>query len=209
MRIGFAALLLLVFLGLPGCSLLNTLAGVPSLRGVQVTKLTAAADFQLNTQSGQRLRLGELQGKVVVLTFMSTDCPADCPDITRKMNETSSQMRYFYFQEAGRVAFVAVTTAPETDTVEKAAEFYYRWAMPQNFYFLTGSQEDVESVWESYDFPRDGVGATGGGTRLMLIDPKGRLRAYMTAEEFNSDDLRHNIRLLLSEDNLLTQPLCH
>jgi cytochrome oxidase Cu insertion factor (SCO1/SenC/PrrC family) len=81
--------------------------------------------------------------------------------------------------------------------------------MPNNFYFLTGPQEDVESVWKNYDIPRAGVGATGEGTRLALIDPKGRLRAYMTAGEFTPDDLRHNIRLLLSEDNLLTLPLCH
>jgi len=206
-RLSFAVLLLLVFLVLSGCSLLNTIAGVPTLRGVQGTKLTVAADFQLTAQSGQRLSLGELQGKVVVLTFMSTTCSADCQSIAKRLHETSGQMSNL--QEAGRVAFLAVTTTAETDTVEKAAEFYHQWAMPNNFYFLTGSQEDVESVWNSYDIPRAGVGATGEGTRLALIDPKGRLRAYMPAGEFTPDDLRHNIRLLLLEDNLLTLPLCH
>ncbi|MDP6511376.1 MAG: SCO family protein [Dehalococcoidia bacterium] len=206
-RLSLAVLLFLVFLVLPGCSLLSTIAGIPTLRGVQGTKPTAAADFQLTAQSGQRLRLGELQRKVVVLTFMSTICAADCQSIARRVNETSGQMSNY--QEAGRVAFLAVTTTPETDTVEKAAEFYHQRAMPNNFYFLTGPQEDIESVWKSYNVTRDGAEATGGGTRLMLIDPKGRLRAYMTAEEFKPDDLRHNIRLLLSEDNLITQPLCH
>ncbi|MDP6782590.1 MAG: hypothetical protein QGG56_03315, partial [Dehalococcoidia bacterium] len=86
-RLSLAVLLFLVFLVLPGCSLLSTIAGIPTLRGVQGTKPTAAADFQLTAQSGQRLRLGELQRKVVVLTFMSTICAADCQSIARRVNE--------------------------------------------------------------------------------------------------------------------------
>ncbi|MBI2916529.1 MAG: SCO family protein [Chloroflexi bacterium] len=193
-------IVLAAFLGLAACQ-----TG-PYLRGQAVSR-TTAPDFELVSQSGQPLRLAELQGRVVVLTFLDTDCTGDCPDITSKLIETAGQIDY---SESGRVAFLAVTTNPEEDNVEKAAQFCHLNDMPANFYFLTGARPAVEAVWAGF-YPSNTTPAASplAKTRLAVIDPVGDIRSYFSGPDFAPDDLRHDIRALLSEENLLALPLCH
>jgi|TARA_Y100000310_G_C20264731_1_gene615281 hypothetical protein len=77
--------------------------------------------------------------------------------------------------------------------------------MPQNFYILTGPREDIAQVRMPYENLGHGTGLAG----LVLIDTKGRFRAYRTGLELKASDMRHNLRVLLSEQNLLARPLCH
>ncbi len=172
------------------------------LRG-QVVSSTPAADFELTSQSAQTIHLAEFQGRVVVLAFLDTDCTGDCPGITSKLIETADQIDS---SEAGRVAFLAVTTAPDVDTVGRAAQFCNAKGTPSNFYFLTGGRPQVEAVWTSYTHPES---AAALPDKLVLIDPIGQVRSYMSTSSLAAEDLRHNIRTLLAEENLLALPLCH
>ena len=203
LRAVLAVFLALAFLGLSGCGFLTNLTGIPMIEGMEEVSLTPAADFELTTQAGQRLRMGDLQGRVVVLTFLDTNCSGDCQAITHGIKEASAQMDYY--EEAGRAIFLAVTTAPEKDTVERAEQLSRLQGMPQNFFFLTGSREVVERVWTNYKITGEEIEPA----RLVLIDSNGKLRAYVGGPEFKPRDLRHNIRVLLSEQNLLALPLCH
>lgn len=193
------ALLLLATLGLSGCAFLISVSGIPNIREMREVTLAPAADFQLTTRAGQKLELADLRGKVVVLTFLDAGCSADCRAFTGMVKEASAQMDYY--QEAGRAAFLAVTAAPD----KEGALLGGLEGMPQNFYILTGSPEDVAQVRAHYEH----IGDETEPARLVLIDTKGRFRAYRTGLELKAADLRHNIRVLLSEQNLLARPLCH
>jgi protein SCO1/2 len=56
----------------------------------------AVPDFAMTTQTGETLRLSELRGKVVVLTFIYTRCPLPefCPLMDRKFGELTSRRRF-------------------------------------------------------------------------------------------------------------------
>src|SRR5438045_2983066 len=62
-------------------------SGSRELTGAIVNPPFAAPDFQLSDQFGQPVRLSSFKGKVVVLTFLYTNCPDACPLITGKLHQ--------------------------------------------------------------------------------------------------------------------------
>jgi protein SCO1 len=76
-------------------------------------------DFEMTTQDGKPLRLSDLRGKVVVLTFIYTRCPLPdfCPLIDRKFRELAAKIGAVR-SRANAVRLVSVSFDPEHDTPE-------------------------------------------------------------------------------------------
>ena len=77
---------------LAGCVALFSLLGAgwiftggASESASSLPRIAAAPDFALTTQDGQPLALGQLRGKVVVVSFIYTSCPDECPLLTAEL----------------------------------------------------------------------------------------------------------------------------
>src|SRR5262249_4052620 len=79
----------------------------------------AVPDFAMTTQEGRALRLSELRGFVVVLTFIYTRCPLPeyCPRVDRKFAELADKIRAVPGR-ADRVRLLSVSFDPEHDSPE-------------------------------------------------------------------------------------------
>jgi len=77
----------------------------------------AVPDFTVTTQDGAALRLSDLRGKVVVLTFIYTRCPLPnfCPLMDRKFAELAGQIGAVPAR-AERVRLLSVSFDAEHDT---------------------------------------------------------------------------------------------
>ncbi|MCA1554337.1 MAG: SCO family protein, partial [Chloroflexi bacterium] len=85
-------------------------APAPTLQGTDLQK-TPAPDFQLTDASEQPFKLSEQKGCVVVLTFLYTNCPDECPLIAERLREANDKLG----KDANGVRFVAVSLDPERD----------------------------------------------------------------------------------------------
>ena len=54
-------------------------------KDARLSKIGPAPEFTLTTQDARRLRLGDLRGKVVAVTFVYATCTDTCPMLTAKM----------------------------------------------------------------------------------------------------------------------------
>src|SRR5262249_57990521 len=79
-------------------------------------------DFAMTGQDGRPLRLSDLRGKVVALTFIYTRCPLPdfCPRMDRKFAEASSQAAAVTGR-ADHLRFLSVSFDPEHDTPDVLA----------------------------------------------------------------------------------------
>lgn len=116
-----------------------------------VTPGAIAPDFRLVDRSGALVGLKDLGGKVVLLSFLYTNCPEACPLITG--HYLTLQHRFHEAVEGGELALVLVTTDPEHDTPEHLQEYTLqrggRWS------FLTGDQVSLQGVWTAYGIHRE------------------------------------------------------
>ena len=185
-----------------------THVSAPTLQGAVVSPPAPVYDFTLLDQDHRPVRLSGLHGKVVALTFLYTHCPDVCPLIATKMHEAYLQLG----EAARRVAFVAVSVDPAGDTPSAIREFLAIHHVQKELLYLSGSFAELRPVWASYFIGTDAreanprAAAAGpkspdlvGHTAIVyIIDPRGRLRAFLPGD-FDPKDLAVDLRILARE----------
>ncbi len=71
-------------------------------------------------QDGQQIQLGDLGGKVQVITLIYANCQYVCPRIVADMKRIEAETHQKYGE---KVAFVAVSIDPDRDTPERLTKF--------------------------------------------------------------------------------------
>ncbi len=79
----------------------------------------AVPDFTMTDQDGRAIKLSDLRGKVVILTFIYTRCPMPdfCPLMDRKFGELAGHLSAFP-DRARAVRLISLSFDPENDTPE-------------------------------------------------------------------------------------------
>ncbi len=181
--------------------------GDAKLTGTDLGK-TVAPDFTLMDHRGSTVQLSALNGKVVVLTFIFTNCVDICP-------VTASNIRATYEQLSAelreKVTFVAITVDPERDSAAVLTGFSEKFDLadvPQ-WHALTGTRAELEPVWVSYGIDPGAVAEeveshTSGSGRpyqlshtdaVYLIDPDGRERTLLRSS-FDPEAMSKDIKTL-------------
>ena len=114
--------------------------------GTRLKSGDIAPNFALTNQVGRSVSLERLKGRVVVLTFLYTNCPDVCPIVTSRLREVGELLG----PEGRDAQFVAVSVDPERDSVESAREYLDKWGLSEDWQFLVGEREVLESVWKDY-----------------------------------------------------------
>ena len=191
MKVLLTTLLLLLLLA--GCTQQN-------FKGVPLTPAKPAPDFTLTNQFGEEVSLNDFRGKVVVMSFLYTNCPTVCPIITSKFISAAEELG----DSAGRdVVFVAVTVDPERDTTDKIRRYSEEKGMLDKWHYFTGGRVEVERVWRDYNIyvnrsqlDEDGNYIIDHTAKVFVIDKKGTRRVVFPGITWDSKDLAHDVRLL-------------
>lgn len=158
-----------------------------------------APDFALTDQQGARKSLGDLQGRVVAVTFIYATCKDTCPVLTAKMALLQKKLGADFGR---RVHFASITVEPEIDTPEVLRAYADRFgADPAGWSFLTGPSADIQQVVRRYGAFAKRVKA-GDVDHLFLtslIDRNGMLRVQYLGYRFDPDEMLRDLRSLLRE----------
>lgn len=146
--------LLLMVLALAACS------GEPQFRGNVLEPHRDTLDFSLPDQWGNSTSLQEMNGRVVVLTFLYTSCPDLCPLTMGKMRSAYDLLG----EDASKVEIVIVTVDPERDNAKVALEYLTSWGLESEWRFLVGDANSLGPLWDYYWVGQPFVEQTGGAT---------------------------------------------
>jgi protein SCO1 len=158
-----------------------------------------APEFALTTQSGERLSLPDLRGKVLAVTFIYATCKDTCPILTAKMAALQQRLGADF---GPRVRFVSVTVEPEVDTPDVLKAYAERFgADPAGWSFLTGSSAEVNDVVRRYGAFANRVkpGEVDHLFLTSLVDRRGMLRVQYLGYRFDPDEMLRDLRSLLRE----------
>ncbi len=160
-----------------------------------------APDFALLDPQGRTVRLSGLRGRVVLLSFIYTACPAACPLVTQRMAALQTRLRRAGLFPA-RVALLSITVAPERDTARVLRHYASGFdADPAGWRFLRESPEQLQPVLAAYDEwtrPQRG-GEIEHPARLHLVDQAGRVREIYSLAFFDERQASLDIQALLRE----------
>ncbi len=159
---------------LPGGAPLAHLLGTDALAGKRAPALSLLA------QQGRRVRLADLRGDAIVLSFLDSACDDECPVVGPELAAADRLLG----ARAQRVRFLTVNTDPLRTAFSPAPPVFTRTGLAglKNAEFLTGTIHALNPIWTEYGVTID-VASTGRiahSDLVYLIDPRGRLRYRIT-----------------------------
>ncbi len=183
----------------------STIATTPSTTGANTTSATGlqgtdlggqpAADFRLTDQFGKQVALSQFKGKPVVLTFLYTSCPDQCPLTAEKLHTVMQALG----SDAQNVSVLAVSTDPQHDTVAAALNFSDKHNMQSYWHYLVGTQATLSPVWKSYNvYAQPEQQTVNHSLGLYVIDKQGNERVFLD-NDFTPAQLTANLKTLLKE----------
>ncbi|MBE0672291.1 MAG: SCO family protein [Anaerolineales bacterium] len=193
-RVGVASLLVIV-----AAIALNILFVKPaSFRGTAYADpVPSAFEFTLTSSEGSPFQLSDNRGKITLLFFGYTYCPDICPTTLAELKLVMELLK----SDADEVQVVFISVDPGRDTSEKVQKYVERFN--PTFIGLSGTEEELAPIWNSYGVFREVVEGTSETNyiinhtaRVILIDKAGNMRlsyGFQTPPE----DIAHDIKLLL------------
>jgi protein SCO1/2 len=103
--------------------------------------------FELTDENGARVTSEGLAGKAVAVTFLDTQCRAECPIVAPLIGEGLKRLSP---AEREQVVALAITSDPTGDTPENVAEFLDRLKVRGLLHYLVAPVDVMEPVWRAF-----------------------------------------------------------
>lgn len=144
-------------------------------------KTRMLAEFTLTNATGLPVTRTDLNGKILVVSFLLTSCSLTCPVVTKHLAEVQSLT-------AGQpdVRLLSLTVDPRDDTVPELAKYGAKYgADPRRWFFLTGDKtalyDLISASFLNQDLNDPFVYMPGNFShteRVAVVDAQGRTQAY-------------------------------
>ncbi|MHB8579510.1 MAG: SCO family protein [Ignavibacteriaceae bacterium] len=159
----------------------------------------------LNQDSAKVNFPSDFKGKILVITFIYTNCPDICPMTTHNMQNVQQKLAK---EGITNVQFAAMSFDPIRDTPKVLKEYAEVRDMDlRNFIFLTGNKKNIDAIIHEFDF----IAIPGDTTfvnkkhqvyfythtdKLFLVDRQGRIRNEYRGSKVNTHKLISDIKSL-------------
>jgi len=176
--------------GKPATPIVNVVTPEPN-RGVAVGD--EIPDFTLTDQTGRRVRLSEMRGEPVAVSFIYTRCPiaTACPLTTAKFSKLDLML-----VGEGMGKLLVITVEPERDTPAVLAAYGRKaGADPARWKFLTGTPKEVADVASRFGvlyYPESGQ--VIHSQAVAVVDPRGRLATIYYGESWEPEHLLRDMK---------------
>ncbi len=170
--------------------------------GSRLAVIANAPDFALTTQKGESLRLVDLKGRVLLVSFVFTTCSGSCPATTHRMSQVQQELKTRGLLKRGQVHLLSISLDPERDKPEVLQRYMRLYdADPATWTFLAGSPQEVATCltgWGMWTRPAAN-GQLDHPSRVFLVDAKGHIREIYNLEFLKAPWVADDIELLLKE----------
>jgi protein SCO1 len=152
-----------------------------------------APPLALHNYLGQPVNIDSYRGKVVLVTFLYTNCPDICPLITSNLRVALNMMGP---ATDSKVQVIAVSVDPRGDTPKAVAAFLARHGMTGRMQYLIGSGKELAPVWKAW-----GVGSERDLQQPQFINHTGLVygitasgrRLTLYASSFQPSEIAHDV----------------
>jgi protein SCO1 len=147
-----------------------------------------APELGLRDEQGEVVRMADLRGRPVIVTFLYSNCDDTCP--------TQAQQVKGALDDLGEdLPALAISVDPANDTVNSARAFLSKQRMTGRLRFVLGSRAQLAPIWRGYGVqPQlDDLDHTA---RIVLVDRNGVQRVGYPLDQVTPERMAHDLRLL-------------
>ncbi|MBI2528861.1 MAG: SCO family protein [Candidatus Rokubacteria bacterium] len=159
-----------------------------------------APDFVLRDLDGAAVRLADLRGRPVLVSFIYTHCTTVCPLLSARV--AALQRRLAALPAVRRPALLSITVDPERDSAAELRRYATRFAADRTTWrFLRDDPAALAPVlhaWGEWARPT-ADGEIDHPARVHLIDAAGRIREIYSLQFFDDRQAWLDMQALLRE----------
>ncbi len=176
------------------------LTGSGRYRGSEPPPGIGIVDFALRNVDGRLVRSDELRDRVIVLTFLDSQCTEACPVIAWTVARTIDALTP---TERRTVRAVAISTDPAEDSAANVRKFLARNRALGRLLYLGGAQAERElrRVWDAFHVlsSLESGHDTAHSAPVRIYDRRGTWASTLHAgADLTQANLAHDIRVALS-----------
>jgi len=156
--------------------------------------------FALPDDSGGRVSSARLQGKVVLVTFLDTQCREACPLIAGHVGRALSLLPD---DLRGDVVALAISTDPAEDTPEAVDEFLRRHRVRGRLRYLVAPESEMRAVWSAFAvLPSLDTGDDDTHSApVRIYDRRGEwVSTQHAGADLTPENLAHDLRLAVESE---------
>jgi protein SCO1/2 len=117
-------------------------------RGSEPPGVNPLPAFSLRNYDGRLVRSDELEGDVVVLTFLDSQCSESCPIIASQIGQAVDRLAA---GEREQVVTVAISTDPAEDTPASVRGFLRKQRALGKLLYLSGPEAEMRALWKRFN----------------------------------------------------------
>ena len=169
----------------------------PAYRGSVPPAEIGLPDFTLPDYTGESVSTQELGGKVVLVTFLDSQCTEACPIIASQVARALERLKR---QERAQVVPIAISTDPDEDAPRAVRAFLRKNRAEGKLRYLVAPVPRLRPLWDSFQIAASfdtGVD-TLHSAPVRVYDRKGVWVSTLHAgADLTTENLAHDIRLAL------------
>ena len=166
----------------------------------QLPQIGSAPNFSLTTQDSAQLKLTDLRGKIVAVTFIFTACKDTCPVLTAKLVGVQKKLAS---DMSPHVAFVAISLTPKHDTPEVLKAYANaHGADLSHWSFLTGDAKQIHALAKQFGVfvkNKKTDDDVDHGFLTSIIDHTGIIRVQYLGVRFEPNEFIADLKSLVKE----------
>lgn len=152
-------------------------------RASKIPKYDKVPPFRMTDANGRPFTEQDLDGKVWIVDFIYTNCPAECPRMTSRMHQLESRT-----SEHPDIGFLSISVDPDRDSPEVLKEFASRYGAPnERWRFLTGDKASVHLLAYQTFHVGDVIAKVEHSTKFAVLDKHRIVRGYYSS--FSQEEL--------------------
>ena len=157
-----------------------------------------APDFTFPDQSGRPVAMRALRGRVVLVTFLDSQCTESCQLVARVIAQALDLLEP---GERGGVVALALSTDPKEDTRESVRVFLARNRAEDELRYLVAPEADMRPVWAAFHVVASadtGLDAVHSAP-VRIFDRRGAWVATLhPGADLTAANLAHDVRVALA-----------
>lgn len=147
-----------------------------------------APNFALRDERGRLIRMRDLRGEPVVVTFLYSTCTESCPGEAQLIRGALDDLGH-------DIPALAVSVDPFRDTAARAREFNRRQRVDGRLRWVLGSRRELRPLWQGFAIQPQ-LRESEHQVRITLVDGKGFQRVGWPGGQATPELIAHDLRVL-------------
>ncbi len=184
-----------------------------NFKGTTITNGQSIPSFELIDQYNNSVNSNDFSNKILVLTFLYSECKEECKIIVPMISKIQSEILNQNQDISDDITFLSISVDPTNDIPENTYKYmqlnnknpdWQEREVQANWIFLSGDLQILENIWTHYGIAADAA-ILDQGSVIDVISQKTMKDLYHNKDIFPTYKIDHSLPIYIIDKSGITR----